>query len=274
MNMIQKQRRLGSLICPILVLTFLLGISLPVGAQDVTTVTGTVVSSSRTTLTVRTAPGQFQLFVFGSNVRKPATLPLGAQVRVVSSAGSEPGVRVASEVTILEAAASPNQQADGSVVPADVRRIERDIERELRRYQVGVRGGVALDPELVMIGVHAQVGPFFRSDVFFRPSVEFGLGEVTSMFALNPELIYRLPFSSSQDRWSTYFGAGLGINLLHQNFEREDGGKRIDFGEFHSDTALNILGGVRRRGGMFMELKTSVYSEPSPTLRLTLGYNF
>ena len=87
-------------------------------------------------------------------------------------------------------------------------------------------------------------------------------------------IIYRLPFSSNQDRWTTYFGAGIGFNLIHQNFEAEQDGQRIDFGDFHSDTALNILGGVRRRGGMFLELKTSVYSGPSPTMTMTVGYTF
>jgi hypothetical protein len=193
----------------------------------------------------------------------------------VSSPGNEPGIRIASEVTVLEAAATPNQDvSNASVVPPAVQGIERDIETQVRRFEGGVRGGLALDPELVLMGVQAQVGPFFRSGIFFRPSVEFGLGEVTAMFAFNPEVIYRLPFTSAQDRWATYLGAGLGINLLHQNFEdEEDGGKRIYFGDFHSDTALNILGGVRTRR-VFMELRTSVYSNPSPTLRLVVGYTF
>ena len=94
------------------------------------------------------------------------------------------------------------------------------------------------------------------------------------MFGFNGEFIYRLPMSSQQDRWSTYFGGGLGINLLHQNFERDTGGKRIDFGDFHSDSALNILAGVRNQSGIFMELRTSIYSDPSPTLRLVVGYSF
>jgi hypothetical protein len=34
--------------------------------------------------------------------------------------------------------------------------------------------------------------------------------------------------------------------LKSENFEREDGGQSIDFGDFHGDTALNLLGGVRR----------------------------
>jgi hypothetical protein len=155
-----------------------------------------------------------------------------------------------------------------------VRQVERDIERQARRFQVGVRGGVALDPELIVIGLQSQVGPFFDPDLYLRPSVEFGYGEVTALFALNLEAIYRLPINARQGRWSTYVGVGPGFNFLHQNFEKNSGGKRIDFGEFHSDTGLNILGGVRFRRGTFVELKTSVYSDPSPTLRLVFGYNF
>ena len=238
-----------------------------------TTITGTVVSSSPNTLTVMSGSNQYQLFVFTRDTRKPASLAVGTQVRIVSSPGNEPGVRSANEITIVQGteAARPEQ---GTTVPPEFSRLERDIERELRRYQVGVRAGVALDPELVLAGVQGQIGPFFRSGVFFRPALDFGLGEVTAMFSLNGDVIYRLPFASAQDRWSTYVGAGVGVNFVHQSFEGEEDGQRIDFGEFESDTALNILAGVRRRGGMFLELKTSIYSDPSPTLRMTVGYTF
>jgi hypothetical protein len=160
-------------------------------------------------------------------------------------------------------------------VPPEVRRLERDIERQARRYQLGVRAGVGLDPELLMLGVHAQVGPFFNSDIFLRPNVEFGFGEVTALFGLNLEAIYRLPITSRQGRWTSYVGAGPGFNFLHQNFDKTtNSGKRIDFGNFHSDTGLNILGGLRYRSGTFMELKTSVYTDSAPTLRFIVGYNF
>jgi hypothetical protein len=272
MRISRQQHRRGSVMCYLLVLTTLILISRPAIAQDETTVTGTVVSSTRNTLSVRSGTGLIQLFIFAREAERPASFPVGAQVRVVSTAGNEPGVRIANAVTVLQTA-TPDA-ATSSVVPPEVRRLERDIERQVRRYQVGLRGGVALDPEMVLLGAHAQVGPFFRSDVFFRPNIEFGLGEVTAMFAFNPEIIYRLPVSSPQDRTSTYVGAGLGINLLHQSFDDDDDGARIDFDDFHSDTALNIFGGIRFRRGTFIELKTSVYSAPSPTLRLVFGYNF
>lgn len=245
-------------------------------SRDVMTSTGTVASSTRNTLVLRDDDGQYMLFVYERDATRPAKIAAGSQVRVTWTAGDEPGVRVARNVAVAAAAApgaaAPAATAD--VVPPEVRRLERDIERQARRYQAGVRAGVALDPELVLVGVHAQVGPFFTPDLFLRPNVEFAFGEVTSMFGLNFEAIYRLPVSSRQGRWSTYFGLGPGFNFLHQNFERTEGGSRIDFGDFHSDVGLNILGGLRYRTGMFVELKASVYSDPAPTLRMIVGYNF
>ena len=272
MDIVRTQHLTSSLIRGLIVLCFLV-ISRPASAQDETAITGTVASSSRNTVTVRSGTGQFQLFIFDRNTRKPATLVMGSQVRVTSSPGDEPGVRVAREITVLEPS-NPGNSAS-QAVPPEVRRVESDIERQARRFQLGVRAGVALDPELVLIGAQMQVGPFFNSDVFFRPNVEFAYGEVTALFALNPEVIYRLPLSSRQGRWSTYFGVGPGFNFVHQNFQRVNGtGSRIDFSDFHSDVSLNILGGVRFRSGMFTELKTSVYSDTSPTFRLIIGYNF
>jgi hypothetical protein len=247
--------------------------------------TGTVVSSTRNTLVVRTDGNQYQLFTFESGANRPASLTAGSTVRVTSSAGDEPNVRIASDVAVVSggggnanrtAAAGSSTEAN-PVVPREVRRMENDIERQARRFQVGVRAGVALDPELIMIGTQAQVGPFFSRDVFLRPSVEFAFGEVTALFGLNLEAIYRLPLTSRTGRWSAYVGAGPGFNFIHRNFESSTGGaggSRIDFGDFKSDTGLNILGGMRFRSGMFTELKTSVYSDYAPTLRMVVGYNF
>jgi len=242
--------------------------------------TGTVVSSSRNTVTVRDTRGRYQLFTFDRNIRKPATMPAGSNVRVISTPGDDAGVRTASEITIVQAGA-PNAatRSDSGTasdnVPSEVRRVERDIEREARRYRLGVRAGVALDPELILVGVQAQLGPFFNSNVYFRPNVEFAWGEVTAMFALDPEIIYRLPLSSRSGRWSSYVGGGPGFNLVHQDFQTSSGsGTRVDFSDFHSSVGLNLLAGLRYRSGMFTEIKTSVYSKPAPTLRLILGYNF
>ena len=244
-------------------------------AQDETTTSGTVVSSSRNTLTLRTTDGQYRLFVFDTGARRPATLTAGTQVRVTSRAGDDPSARIATDVSASDTANANQNAAGASAVPPEMRRAERDIEREARLLQLGVRAGVTLDPELILLGVQAQIGPFFNSNVFFRPNVEFGFGEVTALFALNPEVIYRLPGYSRNGRWTPYVGVGPGFNFIHQSFTGTDGsGRRVDFGNFHGSVGLNILGGIRYRSGVFTELKTSVYSSPAPILRLVVGYNF
>jgi hypothetical protein len=274
MDIIRKQRGHTSTMCRLIVLTAALLICRIAHAEDETTATSIVASSLSNSSTATSGVGQSQLFGVGRSVRIPENFPFGSQLQVISSPSKDGAIRIASDLTSVHPAAENEGTTDQAPAPPQSGRTQSKIDREARRLQLGVRAGVALDPELILIGVQSQLGPIFRSNVFFRPSVEFGYGEVTAMFGLNGEFIYRLPMSSPQDRWSTYFGAGLGVNLLHQNFERDAGGKRIDFGDFHSDSALNILGGVRYRSGMFVELRTSVYSDPSPTLRLIVGYNF
>jgi hypothetical protein len=243
--------------------------------QNESTVEGTVVSSTRDTLVVKTDDNQFQLFTFDRDTVKPRSLPAGTRVRVVSTAGEEAGVRLASTITTLEAAPSAKGAAQAQPIPPAVRDLERDIKRQARRWRLGVRAGAGLDPELILFGVHSQLGPIFHRDVFFRPNAEFAFGEVTDLIALNLEAIYRLPVSSRRGNWSAYLGAGPALTFLHQSFQSQAGqGRNIEFGNFDFDAGFNILTGVQFRRGTFFEVKTSLYSRPAPTLRLILGYNF
>jgi hypothetical protein len=156
-----------------------------------------------------------------------------------------------------------------------VRELERDIERQVRRWRLGVRGGIALDPELVSFGVQSRIGPIFNRNLTFRPNAEFSWGEVTDMIGMNLDFTYRLPITTRQGRWNTYVGGGPAFNFVHQNFERAAGEDRdIDFGEFEFDTALNVMAGVEFRRGTFVEVRTGIYAGPAPTFRLIFGYNF
>jgi hypothetical protein len=246
--------------------------------QSENSIEGTVVSSTRDTLVVRTEDKQFQLFVFDRYTTKPRSLANGTRVRVVSTSADETGARVASTITILES--TPKEQggsapAQAEPIPPAVRELEHDIKRQARRWRLGVRAGAALDPELIMFGVHSQLGPIFHRDVFFRPNAEFAFGEVTDLIALNLEGVYRLPVVSRGANWSPYIGAGPGFTFLHQSFQTTQGqGRNIDFGNFDFETGFNILTGVQFRRGTFFEVKTSIYSRPAPTLRLIFGYNF
>ena len=249
--------------------------------QEAANIAGTVVSSTRNTMVLRLDDGTYQLFAFDRNSTRPEVIPNGARVQTVSTPGDEPGLRITDTVVVVDAA-PPAVQAPTDELPPPIpqflRELEQDIERQVRRYGVGVRAGVGLDPELVLLGVHAQVGPIFHPDVSVRPNIEFGIGEVTALLALNLEAVYRLPGTLRQGRWSAYVGAGPGFNFTHQNFERftEEGGEdnRIDFGEFDHSASLNILGGIQYRSGVFIELKSSLYAARASGLRVLFGYNF
>jgi hypothetical protein len=253
-------------------------------ARDVDERTGTVVAAGYTTMVVRSETNQFDLFILDRETQKPRSIALGSVVRVRSRPGDEPGVRIAEVITVLETPPPPPKPeagkpaapaaVPGEPIPPSVRRLERDIGRQTKRFRVGVRAGTSLDSELFLIGAHAQLGPLFRSDVFLRPNIEFGFGEVTSMIALNLEAIYRLPVTQRESRYHTYIGAGPAFNFLHQNFEKNEGNTSIDFGNFEYKTGFNILVGLQSRRGLFFEVKTSIYSRPAPTLRLIVGYNF
>jgi hypothetical protein len=238
---------------------------------------GTVVSISRETLVIRTSESQFRLFVFDRYTVRPRTLTPGAQVRVASTPTDDADVRLATNITMLAEAPSgqPAVAPQQAAPPREVRDLERDIQKQVRRWRIGVRAGAALDPELVLFGVHSQIGPFFHRDISFRPNAEFAFGEVTDVIAINLEAVYRLPISSRQGRWSAYFGAGPALNFIHQDFERSQvEGRDISFSNLDYDTGLNVLTGLQFRKGTFFELKTSLWSKPAPTMRLIFGYTF
>jgi hypothetical protein len=235
------------------------------------TVEGSVASTSRDTLVVRTDDGQFQLFTYSRGAIRPRSLPPGARVRVTAGPADENGTRAASNVTVLSPGGGGDKGAQAAPVPEKVRDIEGDIRRESRRWRLGVRGGAAFDPELFTFGIQSQMGPIFHPRVLFRPSAEFAFGEVTDLVALNLEAVYRFSASSRRGNWTPYLGAGPALIFIHQNFEA---GRDIDFGNFDYETGFNILAGMQSRRGTFVELKTSLYSGPAPKLRLIIGYTF
>ena len=186
------------------------------------------------------------------------------------------GTRVADHVTVTAAASQATDRTSAEAaepIPPEVRRAERDIERQVRRFRVGVRAGVGLDPEVITAGVHAKLGPFFNRNTFFRPNAEFAFGEVTTLVALNFEAVYRLPITPRQSRWSVYVGGGPGLNFIDRDFEEPlSEGRSISFNDFDFDPGFNILTGVEFRSGLFLELKSTAWAVPHT--RLLIGYNF
>jgi len=236
-------------------------------------VEGTVVSSTRNTLVVRTDDNQYQLFTYDRGTARSGSLVSAARVRVTAGPPDENGTRVASNVTVVSppSSTSVDKGAQAAPVPEKVREIESDIKRESRRWRLGVRGGAAFDPELFTFGVQSQMGPILHSRVLFRPNAEFAFGEVTDLIALNFEGMYRFSATHRSGDWTPYVGAGPAMIFIHQSLK---GARNISFSNFDYETGLNVLAGMQSRKGIFLELKTSLYSGPAPKLRVIIGYNF
>jgi hypothetical protein len=157
-------------------------------------------------------------------------------------------------------------------VPQPARQAEDTVERTVRRFRIGVEGGVGLDPELIEFGGHAAFGPIFIPAIEFRPGVEFGIGEVTTVFAINLDVLYLLP-GTAGTRWRPYGGAGPNFTLSHQSFSATtDNNNRFDFSDTSFNDGFNFIAGVRNRNGAFFEMKATVYGVNN--VRLLGGFNF
>jgi len=163
-------------------------------------------------------------------------------------------------------------------VPPEVRQAEDTVERAARRFRLGVEAGVGLDPELLMFGGHGAFGPIFNRNVELRPGVEFGLGEVTTLFGINLDVLYVLPGAVRGNRWMPYVGAGPNFTLSHRGFDSDDDiddddtGNRFDFSDTDFVSGFNFFAGARTANGMFLEFKSTAYGVSN--IRFLVGYSF
>jgi len=172
----------------------------------------------------------------------------------------------------LERLAAQMVNAQQTNVPPEVQRAEAAVERAVRRFRMGVQGGVGLDPELIMFGAHGAFGPFFTPNVEFRPGVEIGVGEVTTALSINLDVLYTLPGATRGTRWTPYIGAGPNFALSHRSFEADDDFDRFDFSDTSFQGGFNFIAGARAQNGMFLELKGTAYGVSN--IRLLVGFNF
>ena len=169
-------------------------------------------------------------------------------------------------------------------VPPTAQQAADDVEDAVRRWGVGVRAGVGLDPELIDFGAHARFGPIFSRAITFRPGIEFGVGEITTMFGVNLDVLYDLPGATRQTRWTPYVGAGPNFSLSHRGFQVDAGDldnvdgvtvdtpNRFDFSDTDFTGGFNFIVGARSRGGTFFEMNATAYGVSN--IRLLAGFNF
>lgn len=169
--------------------------------------------------------------------------------------------------------------------PAGQRAAE-DAERTARRFRAGVEGGVGLDPQILHVGGLVTFGPLFTPNILFRPGVEIGGGEVTTVFGINLNVIYNVPGVSDDARWMPYVGAGPTFGLSHRSFETDEGEHvdqagvpsdqeergRFDFSDTDFNAGMNFIVGMRRQNGMFVEMRATAWGVSN--VKLLVGATF
>jgi hypothetical protein len=149
------------------------------------------------------------------------------------------------------------------------------LKQSIGRARFGVRAGGSLDPELLNVGLQAQLGPIFKG-TWFRPTAEYAFGEVTHIFSINADVAYYLPFTgvgtNQRNRWNTYIGGGPAFTILQRDFEGFPEQPSETKTDWDTEFGLNFMFGVIQSSGMFVELRASAYK--TPTVGLFIGYVF
>jgi hypothetical protein len=243
----------------------------PPGAQRAE---GTVVSVRRGSFTMRTTTGRYRVFELDRSTRPARPLQAGMRVAVVTRGGEDTDTPTVLAVAILpNDPDTPAAPRTADPVPPDVRAMETTIERQLRRYNAGAVAGVSVQPELIIIGGHATFERVFRRSISFRPGLQLGFGEVSTLLNIDLDVLYAIPGSTRGTRWAPYVGAGPTVGFRHRSFENEDDeGNRFDFGDFDADNGFNFIVGMRRANGAFFEMKATASGVTD--VRLLAGVTF
>jgi hypothetical protein len=131
--------------------------------------------------------------------------------------------------------------------------------------RAGARAGVSSDPTQFYFGGHFETRPLVEQ-LSFRPNVEVGLGDDSTLVALNFEFVYGIPLPD-RSPWRVYLGGGPALNV--RSFWESSPRRGED-----SDTGggFNLLVGLEHRDGLFAEVKVGIID--SPGFKFAVGYNF
>jgi len=141
-----------------------------------------------------------------------------------------------------------------------------DVRDQLRG--AGVHGGASLDPELFYVGAHAWFGPVIR-DLWIRPSIDYGFGEVTKLVSINPEAVYVF---AQDNGLNFYAGAGFAYMVLKRGYELREEDIDIEFDDWSDETGANLIIGMTDAEGFMAELRAGAYG--SPGIKIIIGYTF
>jgi hypothetical protein len=241
---------------------------------------GTITSIGRGSMVVQTDDGRFVVYALEpSFIRIPQVEP-GARVRVVTAANDNDPAPTALSIETLPA--RQGLAAQSPAAPSDVQRLASQIERQARRFRIGLDAGVALDPELISVNAFSTFTPFPQRGLMVRPNVELAFGEVTTLIGLHVEGLYMLPGLRRSIRWAPYVGAGPNFTFSHRGVDEEDfigdldapavDDDRFDFSQWDWDNGFNFIIGARNPNGTFFEMKATAWGVA--TIRMLGGFEF
>lgn len=132
---------------------------------------------------------------------------------------------------------------------------------------VGARAGVSGNPDQFFFGMHFETGEI-ADHLTARPNFELGLGDHSTLLALNIEFVYSMPLK--RQPWRLYFGGGPAANIYSYTTPVIPPGRSGDGSGVQP--GFNVLGGIEHRRGFFGELKVGAID--SPAVKFTVGYVF
>jgi hypothetical protein len=252
-------------------------------ADDERRTVGTVEAIGQASIVLRLDQGSFMVFTVDRDTIRPKAVAKGARVSVATLTKDTDPAPLALAIDVLPSAqglapapGSTELPAQQDAVPASVRQLESQIERGARKYRAGFQAGAGLDPELISLDAFTTLGPFFTRNLQFRPNLEFAFGELTTLFGIHLDAIYKMPGMPRTIRWAPYLGAGPSFAFSHRGFEAEtiedNEVSRFDFGDFSWNNGFNFIVGARSPSGVFFELKATAYGISK--VRLMGGFEF
>jgi hypothetical protein len=121
---------------------------------------------------------------------------------------------------------------------------------------LGVRGGVTINPDQIHFGGHYE-SPALIEHLHFKPNIEIGVGDDTTLVAANFEFVYK--FGAYGD-WGFYAGGGPSVNFY--SFDEADG---------ETEGGVSALIGAETRRGLFFEVKLGLTDE-TPDAKFSVGW--
>ena len=169
--------------------------------------------------------------------------------------------------------------------------VQDSVKGTVKRFNIGVQGGVAVNPEMLVAGAYADFGPVFSDKVTIRPDVYVAGGEITTEFGFDVDGLYALKWSLG-DNWRTYAGGGASFALSHESFAIpvDSSGTttttttsatgstttttqdRFDFSDTDFEVGLNLLFGARNSKGAFFEVRATAFGVAN--VKFLAGFRF